>query len=178
MTGDLYETVETVLTLSKIHGVRNLNILRYRMTAAHIPFQNHLPVVLKSHRDQRMLGMGQFEDEVRSRKPNRPKSMSKSPGLVPTTIESRQGSSMRPMSGTSTEETPEPRGEFSSTSASSQFTTLEEEYAALYHQRHEIGMRMEEIKRTFTVEQYAALMARLDPQELPTLKPWSDTNDG
>lgn len=82
------------------------------------------------------------------------------------------------MSGISTEETPEPRGEFSSTSASSQFTTLEEGYAALYHQRHEIGMRMEEIKRTFTVEQYAALMARLDPQELPTLKPWSDTNDG
>lgn len=82
------------------------------------------------------------------------------------------------MSGISTEETPEPRGEFPSTPASNQFTTLEEEYAALYHQRHDIGMRMEEIKRSFTAEEYAALMAKLDPQKLPTLKPWSGTTDG
>jgi len=79
------------------------------------------------------------------------------------------------MSGTSIEETPEPRGEFSNTSAFSQFTALEEEYATLYHQRHEIGMRMEEIKRCFTAEEYTASMAKLDPQKLPTLKPWSDT---
>ena len=81
------------------------------------------------------------------------------------------------MSGISTEETPEPRDEFPSTPASNQFTTLEEEYATLYHQRHEIGMRMEEIKRSFTAE-YTALMAKLDPQKLPTLKPWSGTTDG
>jgi len=60
MRGGHYETVEIVLTLSKIHGVRNLNILRYRMTAVHIPFQNRLSVFLKSHRDQRMLGMAKL----------------------------------------------------------------------------------------------------------------------
>ena len=82
------------------------------------------------------------------------------------------------MSGISIEETPESRGEFPGTPASNQFTTLEEEYATLYHQRHEIGIRMEEIKRGFTAEEYAALMAKLDPQKLPTLKPWSGTTDG
>jgi hypothetical protein len=33
---------------------------------------------------------------------------------------------------------------------------------------------MEEIKRSLPAERYTALMAKLDPQELPTLKPWSD----
>ena len=37
----------------------------------------------------------QFEDDFRSRKPNRPENRSRSPGLVPATVESRQGSSMR-----------------------------------------------------------------------------------
>jgi len=37
----------------------------------------------------------QFEDDFRSRKPNRPENMSRSPGRVPTTVESRQWSSMR-----------------------------------------------------------------------------------
>jgi len=37
----------------------------------------------------------QFEDQIRSRKPNRPENMSKSPGLVPTTVELPQESSMR-----------------------------------------------------------------------------------
>ena len=81
------------------------------------------------------------------------------------------------MSGNMTEETPELRGEFPITPAFNQSTTLEEEYAILYHQRQEIGMRMEEIKRSFTAEEYAALMAKLDPQKLPTLKPWSGTTD-
>jgi hypothetical protein len=34
---------------------------------------------------------------------------------------------------------------------------------------------MEEIKRSLTAEQYTALMAKLDPQKLATLKSWSDT---
>ena len=38
---------------------------------------------------------GQFEDQIRSRKPNRPENMSKSRGLVPTTVELPQESSMR-----------------------------------------------------------------------------------
>ena len=64
-----------------------------------------------------------------------------------------------------------------STSALSLFTTLEDAYASLYRKRHEIGVRMEDIKRSLTAERYTALMAELDPQELATLKTWSDNAD-
>ena len=64
-----------------------------------------------------------------------------------------------------------------STSALSRFTTLEDEYATLYRKRHEIGVQMEDIKRSLTAERYTALMAELDPQELATLKTWSDNAD-
>jgi hypothetical protein len=36
---------------------------------------------------------------------------------------------------------------------------------------------MEDIKRSLTAERYTALMAELDPQELATLKTWSDNAD-
>jgi hypothetical protein len=81
------------------------------------------------------------------------------------------------MAGVSARKTSALRGDFSSASAASHFTTLEEEYATLYHQRHHIGVRMEEIKRSLTAEQYTALMAKLDPQKLATLKSWSDTGE-
>ena len=51
---------------------------------------------------------------------------------------------------------------------------LENEYATLYQKRHEIGVRMEEIKRSLTAERYTSLIAKLDPQELVMLKPWAD----
>ena len=60
------------------------------------------------------------------------------------------------------------------TPAVSQFTMLENEYATLYQKRHEIGVRMEEIKRSLTAERYTSLMAKLNPQEPVMLKPWSD----
>ncbi|KAG9196375.1 hypothetical protein G6011_01496 [Alternaria panax] len=121
----------------------------------------------EAHFHPQPVSTARFNGEYGQRGPSQLGSVAMLSSLGPTYLEPRQES----WPHIQTEATPEGQRV---THAVSPSITLEDEYATLYKQRHEIGVRMEEIKRGLTAERCTALMAKLDPQELATLKPWSD----